>query len=155
HYQATAGAQTVYTADFTRDALGRIATRNETLLNADATTSSVSLTYNYDAAARLTDVVAGDGSHVHYDYDLNGNRLRRTVEGAGGNSEELAIYGAGDVLQNYAGRIYHYSASGVLQSVVDPNNNNATTTYTYDALGNLRTVVLPDGTRIDYVVDGQ
>lgn len=30
-----------------------------------------------------------------------------------------------------------------------------TTTYDYDAFGNLRSVVLPDGTRIDYVIDGQ
>ena len=30
-----------------------------------------------------------------------------------------------------------------------------TTTYTYDALGNLVTVLLPSGTRIDYLMDGQ
>jgi RHS repeat-associated protein len=153
HYQATSGGQSVYAVDFTRDLLGRIATKSETLLNADATTSAASLTYTYDVAGRLTDVTAGDGTHVHYDYDLSGNRLRRSVEGPGGNSEELGTYQVGDQLQTYAGRTYHYTASGVLQSVVD--TNNATTTYTYDALGNLRTVVLPDATRIDYVVDGQ
>ena len=29
------------------------------------------------------------------------------------------------------------------------------TTYDYDAFGNLRTVLFPDGTRIDYAIDGQ
>jgi RHS repeat-associated protein len=152
HYQAVAGAETVYAVDYTRDGIGRIASKSEALLNADATTSFRSFTYTYDAAWRLTDVVADDGTHAHYDFDANGNRLRRSVAGPGGATEELATYGVGDQLLTYAGRAYHYTASGVLHDVVDANG---TTTYTYDALGNLRTVVLPDNTRIDYVIDGR
>jgi RHS repeat-associated protein len=60
-----------------------------------------------------------------------------------------------DQLQTYAGLTYSYTASGMLQSVVDTNNNNATTTYAYDALGNLRSVALPSGETIAYVIDGQ
>jgi RHS repeat-associated protein len=154
-YVASIGAQSAYTASYTRDGVGRIATKSETLLNADATTSAYAVTYTYDAAGRLTDAVAGDGTDTHYDYDLNGNRLRRSVAGPGGNSEELGTYGVGDQLQTYAGLTYSYTASGMLQSVVDTNNNNATTTYTYDALGNLRSVALPSGETVAYVIDGQ
>src|SRR5262249_48598282 len=45
-----------------------------------------------------------------------------------------------------------YTANGELQS---KNNGSETTTYQYDVLGNLRHVTLPDGTSIDYVIDGQ
>jgi RHS repeat-associated protein len=152
HYKATAGTQNLYTTDFTRDALGRAATRGEALLNADTTTSATSFMYTYDPAGRMTDVVAGDGTLVHYDYDANGNRLRRTVQGPGGSSQELGTYGVGDQLQSYAGRTYNFTASGVLHDVTDANG---TTTYTYDALGNLREVALPGGQTIDYVIDGQ
>jgi RHS repeat-associated protein len=152
HYHASAGGQSLYTTDFTRDVFGRLATKSEALLNADATTSTASFTYTYDAAGRLTDVVTGGGTLVHYDYDLNGNRLRRSLEAPGANSEELGAYGVGDQLQTYAGKTYHYTASGVLHDVSDASG---TTTYAHDALGNLRTVVLPSNTTIDYVIDGQ
>src|SRR5262249_42970409 len=52
----------------------------------------------------------------------------------------------------YAGRTYHYTASGVLHDIVDASG---TTSYTYDVFGNLRNVTLPNGTTIDYLIDGQ
>jgi RHS repeat-associated protein len=147
HYNATVGAQSVYRVDVARDALGRISTRSETLLNADGTTSSASLAYTYDAAGRLTDVVTASGTH-HYDYDLSGNVLRRTT----GGGETLGSYGLGDRLQSWNGTTYTYTASGHLQTAT---NASGSTTYGYDALGNLRTVALPDGTNIAYIIDGQ
>ena len=47
---------------------------------------------------------------------------------------------------------YIFTASGQLESAT---NTAGTTTYTYDALGNLRTVALPSAETVAYVVDGQ
>ena len=51
------------------------------------------------------------------------------------------------VLQSYT-----YTANGEEQTKTDASGQ---TTYTYDALGNLRQVTLPDGTLIEYVIDGR
>jgi RHS repeat-associated protein len=152
HYHALAGTQNVYQVDYTRDSLGRIATKSETLVNVDGSTTANSFTYTYDAAGRLTDVLAGDGTHTHYDHDLNGNRLRRTVEGPSENVEELGTYAVGDKLVSYNGTTYTWTASGQLQSATSAAG---TATYGYDAFGNLTSVVLPNGTSIGYVIDGQ
>ncbi len=47
---------------------------------------------------------------------------------------------------------YTYSENGELDTKVDATG---TTTYDYDVLGNLRHVALPDGTDIDYIIDGR
>ena len=63
-------------------------------------------------------------------------------------------YGApGRILSaTYDGASYSYTANGELTSKTDAGG---TTTYVYDALGNLRHVELPGGTDIDYVIDGR
>ena len=50
--------------------------------------------------------------------------------------------------------VYAYTANGELKSKTDTATGQ-TTTYTYDALGNLTAVNLPDGRRIEYLIDGQ
>ncbi len=52
---------------------------------------------------------------------------------------------------SYGGNTYQYTASGELKS---KTNAEGTTVYDYDVLGNLRAVTLPDGTKIEYVIDG-
>jgi YD repeat-containing protein len=52
---------------------------------------------------------------------------------------------------SYGGNTYQYTANGELASKTDAEG---TTVYDYDVLGNLRAVTLPDGTRIEYVIDG-
>jgi RHS repeat-associated protein len=47
---------------------------------------------------------------------------------------------------------YTYTANGELET---RTGAEGTTSYTYDVLGNLTSVVLPDGTQIDYVIDGR
>jgi len=49
---------------------------------------------------------------------------------------------------------YDYTANGELARKTDNSTGDATT-YDYDVLGNLRSVLLPDGTLIEYVIDGQ
>jgi len=53
---------------------------------------------------------------------------------------------------SYGNCSYAYKMDGSLQSKTCPDG---TTTYDYDAFGNLRHVGLPNGTAVDYVIDGQ
>jgi len=61
-------------------------------------------------------------------------------------------YDPQDRLLAYGNASYSYTRDGeLLMKVVGPD----TTRYKYDALGNLVSVRLPDGTYIEYVIDGQ
>jgi RHS repeat-associated protein len=135
-------AETVDAPGATRDALGRITTKTETI---GGTTKATQ--YGYDALGRLH-TVTEDGTLVRqYDYDQNGNRTAVTSGGV----PTTATYDAQDRLLSYGTATYAYGASGDLQSKTDPGG---TTTYQYDALGNLLHVGLPGGKSIDYIVDG-
>jgi RHS repeat-associated protein len=61
-----------------------------------------------------------------------------------------AAYDAQDRLLTYGGNTYTYSANGELAT---KTGNGQTIHYSYDVSGNLRTVLLPDGLQIDYVID--
>jgi len=144
-YQASASGTSLYSVQDTFDALGRIIKRTETISGVMHT-----LGYAYDAAGRLT-AVTQDGTQIaQYRYDANGNRLSFT--GPGGTIS--GSYDNQDRLLQYGSTVYAYTANGEFQSKTDTATHQ-TTTYTYDALGNLLSVVLPDGTRIDYVIDAQ
>jgi RHS repeat-associated protein len=86
-----------------------------------------------------------------YDYDANGNRLTKT-EGA---ATTTCTYDAQDRLQ--ACGTTSFDAAGDLVSKTDASlpPGQQTTTYAYDAVGNLTRVDLPDGRAIEYVIDGQ
>ena len=73
-YTAKFGATVLYKAAYTRDNIGRITSRNETI--GGATTS---YTYTFDQAGRLTDVTKGSSSVASYTYDSNSNRLTATT----------------------------------------------------------------------------
>ena len=81
-----------------------------------------------------------------YAYDPNGNRLV-----APGLTASPA-YDAQDRLISHGNCTYGYKRDGSLQTKTCPEGS---TTYDYDAFGNLRHVGLPNGTAIDYVIDGQ
>lgn len=118
---------------------GRIASKTETVVG--VTTQYV---YAYDAAGRLASV-GRDGSMVAaYGYDANGNRLQL-------NGVTVATYDAQDRLLTHGSASYAYDANGTL---TERTEGGATTRYTYDAFGNLKTVQLPGGLRLDYVIDG-
>jgi len=80
-----------------------------------------------------------------YGYDENGNRTDL-------NGAPIAHYDAQDRLLDYNNATYDYTANGELRT---KTVGTQATSYTYDVLGNLRHVILPDGTAIDYVIDGQ
>jgi YD repeat-containing protein len=126
---------------YVRDDLGRIVEKTE---------SGVVTVYAYDAAGRLTTVTEDGGLVESYGYDPNGNRIS-SLNSAG---VFAATVDDQDRLETYGDLVFSYTENGELESKLDTSTGELTT-YTYDALGNLRGVVLPDGTEIEYLVDGR
>ncbi len=141
NYTAKVSTAPVLSTQFTRDKLGRITQKIETI-------SDISHTYDYsyDLAGRLTQVSRDGAVSASYTYDSNGNRL------TGPMASNVATYDDQDRLLSYNGSIYTYTANGELNT---QTKGVATTNYQYDVLGNLKQVILPNGNHIDYLIDGQ
>jgi len=138
-YDATHGTTTLYASTVSaRDANGRVTNASETLA---ATTHA--WTYAYDAHGNLASATE-DGANTSFTYDTNGNRLS-----AGG---QTSTYDAQDRLLTGPGATYAYSNNGDLKTKV---TSAGSTTYAYDLLGALRSVSLPSGDFVKYVIDGQ
>ncbi len=140
-YTASYSGAPFYAAQYTRDKLGRITQRVETIGGVATTVD-----YSYDLAGRLFEVRTNGTTTASYTYDSNGNRL------SGPGLTMPPTYDDQDRLLQYGPNSYAYTANGELAT--KPVGTN-TTTYTYDELGNLTRVVLPGGTQIDYLIDGQ
>ena len=63
-----------------------------------------------------------------------------------------STYDNGDRLQTAGATAYTYTPNGELLTKMAVGR---TTTYDYDALGNLRTITLPNASVISYVIDGR
>ncbi|MBK8424243.1 MAG: hypothetical protein IPL30_10165 [Elusimicrobia bacterium] len=70
---------------------------------------------------------------------MGGTTLNGTYDG----DDKVALYG---------GAVYGHAAGGEWRTVTE---GGVTTTYDYDAVGNLRGVTLPSGTTLEYVIDGR
>ena len=125
---ASGGA--VYAKTYTRDALGRITQKVETIQGTTTTHD-----YHYDPAGRLERVDENGFVAREYAYDPNGNRLSLTV----GAQVTSGTYDTQDRLVTYGTKTYTYNAAGDLEQVVDSSlpSGQQTTLYQYDALGNL------------------
>ena len=143
-YTASVDGAARFDVQYVRDALGRIIEQIETLGGSPHTTA-----YQYDMAGRLTDIATDGLGTAHYEYDDNGNRLQ-AITAAG---IATGTYDVQDRLLRYGPNTYTYTAHGQLQTKTNATTGEATT-YTYDELGNLLAVSLPDGTRVEYIVDG-
>ncbi len=130
---------------YTRDAAGRIIGKVETING-----TQTAYGYTYDQDGRLTDVTVNGSPYSHYGYDSNGNRITYT----GPSGSVSGTYDAQDRMLTYGNFSYTYTANGELASKTDSTNGQATA-YSYDVLGNLRGVTLPDGTAITYLIDGR
>jgi RHS repeat-associated protein len=139
-YLAQYAESDLYRADLTRDKLGRIIQKIETVSG-----STNTFDYAYDVAGRLKEVKLNGVVQASYGYDDNGNRTEV-------NAQTVAHYDAQDRLLDYNNATYAYTANGELKS---KTLGATTTAYHYDVLGNLRHVDLPNGTAIDYLIDGQ
>jgi RHS repeat-associated protein len=142
---ATVSGTPVLDVQYTRDKLGRITQKVETIGGVTDT-----FVYTYDTAGRLTDVTKNGAVVGHYTYDSNGNRLSQTDQAGTVNG----AYDAQDRLLSYGNLQFTYTPNGELLTKTNPVLGQ-TATFTYDVLGNLKSVSLPDGTAIEYVVDGQ
>jgi RHS repeat-associated protein len=142
-YTANASGSPVFSSTYTRDKLGRITQKVETIQAVTDTDD-----YLYDQAGRLKEVKKNGTVTATYNYDGNGNRLSKVTSSGTTNG----TYDAQDRLTQYGGTTYGYSANGELRS---STVGGQTTSYTYDVLGNLKSVVGPTGFTIEYLVDGQ
>ena len=145
-YEATANGSSVYAVSYDRDDAGQITHRSESIDGGPP----VSTYYRYDAPGRLyrvCDDAACTSIRAEYTYDDNGNR-----NGGFDPNPITATYDDQDRLLSYQAATYTYTANGELATKTDAGG---TTTYEYDALGNLRHVVLPGGLNIDYVIDAK
>jgi RHS repeat-associated protein len=142
-YTARHSGSPVYAASYTRDLLGRISQKTETLGGATHV-----FDYTYDLAGRLSEVRQDGALVASYAYDANGNRLSRTDTGGTTN----ATYDAQDRLNQYGSTTYAHNPNGERQT---KTTGAFSTTYQYDGLGNLIGVTLPGGTPIAYLLDGQ
>lgn len=141
-YRAQVSGGDVYRTQFTRDTLGRITQKVETIQGGTTT-----FDYDYDLRSRLTEVRQNGVVTATYTYDENGNRL------SGPGLSSAPTYDAQDRLTQYGTNTYTYNNHGDLTTKTDASTNTSTT-YTYDEFGNLTRVVLPSGTTIEYVIDG-
>ena len=142
-YGVTYSGGSLYQSSYTRDSLGRVTELSETI---DGTTT-VSV-FTYDSAGRLFEVRRNGALAATYEFDANGNRSRLSTP----NGVVVGSSDAQDRLSSYGLANYHYTSTGELTLKVVGTD---TTRYTYDVLGNLTAVRLPDGTLIEYVIDGQ
>jgi RHS repeat-associated protein len=144
-YAATVSGSPLLAFAYERDDLGRIRRKTETRGGVARV-----FEYGYDLAGRL-ETVTEDGTLAEsYAYDPNGNRTS-TMNSAG---VVTATYDAQDRIETSGSLVFGFSDAGELKSKLDTSTGDLTT-YDHDALGNLRGVVLPDGTEIEYLVDGR
>jgi RHS repeat-associated protein len=142
--QVTHLSMGLYTLELTRDKLGRIKTKAETLGGVTTTSD-----YSYDNRGRLKTVMTNGTLAARYTYDANSNRTARTVDGV----TVTATYDAQDRLLTQGNLTFTYTLNGDLLTKTD-SVTGQTTTYTYDVFGNLTRVDLPNGDRLEYVIDG-
>jgi RHS repeat-associated protein len=141
-HTTTTSTATLQDVTLVRDDLGRITSKTETIGDVETTYG-----YTYDAAGRLETEQVDGATVATYTYDANGNRLSVTRPG----SSVSATYDDQDRLLTYGPATFAYTANGELS---DRTTGGETTGYDYDALGNLVSVDLADGTEVSYVVDG-
>ncbi|MCI0537976.1 MAG: hypothetical protein L0Z50_22400 [Verrucomicrobiales bacterium] len=142
-YAASHDSTALYSVTLGRDQLGRITSKNETI---DGITHLFS--YTYDIEGRLTEVQQDSVLIAKYAYDANGNR----TSFSGANGTINAIYDAQDRLTQYGPATFTFTPNGeLLRKTVATQ----ITTYDYDGASKLTGLTLPDGKRIDYLLDGR
>ena len=121
--------QSGFKANYSYNTLGRLASVTDG-------NGAMIASYTYDATGRLARVDRGNGTATTYTYDAVGNILLVVNLATGGGTQSQFVY-AYDALGR---RISAASADG-------------TTSYQYDAAGQLTRVALPNGRTIDYSYD--
>ncbi|RYF63590.1 MAG: hypothetical protein EOO39_28250, partial [Cytophagaceae bacterium] len=137
-------ASQLYSYTITRDTLHRIATKSETVQGITNVYA-----YTYDSVGRLSTVFKNGLAYSSYSYDSNSNR----TSGATGGVPFTATYDAQDRLLTYNAKTYTYNANGDRTQVIYPDAT--TQDYTWDAIGNVKSVKLQDGRLTVHHLDGE
>ena len=133
-----------FQVSYTRDALGRIIQKVETIQG-----QTHVIGYEYYPAGWLKKVTTDGIFTSEVTYDLNGNRLSlATLTGT-----VTADYDSQDRMLRHGDFAYAYTRNGELETKVHVPTGD-TTTFLYDEVGNLRHVEMPNGDQLEYVVDG-
>jgi RHS repeat-associated protein len=132
-----------YSSVYDQDSLGRIKSVTETV---NGITNKFN--YGYNTYGYLTNVKKNDALISEYVYDSNGNRKSATINGVA----DTAAYDDQDRMVLYGNSHFVYTKNGNLRYKITGND---TTKYFYDDFSNLTGTILPDGTIIDYIIDGQ
>jgi len=140
--EAAFQGETRYQVEYSRDPLGRLVQKAETL-EGETTTYQ----YRYNLAGQLAEVLREGVTVSRYEYDSNGNRLAV-------NGVIIGHYDNQDRLLQHGENQYTYTENGELSTKTNTVTDE-TTSYTYDVFTNLTRVQLPDGTEIEYLIDGR
>jgi len=140
----TASGKVLLDLRYTRDALGRITTVVQTGPDG-ATTTTV---YTYDSADRLSAVRVGGATVESDTYDAAGNRV--AVAGPSGTTR--ATFDARDELTKWGSTTYTWAPDGFLVRMA---GSAGATAFMFDDLGSLRSVKLPNGHTITYLIDAE
>jgi RHS repeat-associated protein len=126
---------------YERDQLGRVTTEARTGVDGSMATT----TFRYDTTGRLLGFDR-DGTTTTNGFDASGNRL--TV--SRGAISVRASYDDRDRIVSQGAATYRWDPDGTL---LERDDAAGRTTYDFDDLGALHAVGLPDGRRVEYVVD--
>jgi len=149
---------------YSYDSHGRLSTVSTLLASdTDSSTASYTTTYTYSGTSdRVASVTQSDGTTVSYAYteDAQGQyQVTRITTGTGPAAQVVRLsYGTGSTtMTNALGQswIYSYNTAGDLTEVTAPKINGVspTTTYSYDANGNLLSTTDADGAATTYGYD--
>ena len=141
NYTASVSGTASYARSDTFDAVGRVAERTESIAG-----QTHDFAYAYDSLGRLTSVLRDGQAYEAYTYDARGNRVQGEMNGTSASG----AYDAQDRALSYGNATYEYTPDGKLSR---RTRGTEVTEYDYDALGRLRTLTLPDGRVIEYVLD--
>ena len=142
-FTASRGGSPVYAVAYTRDALGRITGKTETV---NGTTRG--FLYAYDPAGRLAEV-RRDGSRRRHATPTMATATASPSPVRAAPSRPPTTRRIGS--RSTGTRRTHTRPTGELRSKAA---GGGTTVYQYDGLGTLIGVTLSDGRQIDYLVDG-
>jgi RHS repeat-associated protein len=141
-YRSYFNGDEIYSSQYVRNAIGNIVQKSETIGGGTDVYE-----YEYEFGERLAEVRKNGVVAAAYAYDENENRLSYTA----GLQVITAVHDAQDRLTQYGDATFAYTANGELSTKTDGGQVAA---YAYDELGNLLSVTLPDGTLVEYVIDG-
>ena len=131
---------------FTRDRLGRISQKIETLEGTPQSTFN----YIYDTSGRLTSVQKNGAAVLSQVFDSNSNRTQVTENGSSIN----ATYDSKDQILTWGTLQFTHNLNGELITITDSANLPAgSTNFTYNVFGHLKSVTLPNGSQINYLLD--